>query len=265
MCPQKNKNEVVILSWNVNGIRANYKKGFFDWFQESQPDILCLQEVRATEDQIPKKLYSPEGYYAYWNSAERPGYSGTALLSKEKPINVTFGLGIAEFDNEGRTIIAEYNDFFLIGCYFPNGGQENKRVPYKLEFYRGFIDKCEELRRIKTIIFCGDVNTSHKEIDLANPKSNMKNTGFLPEERAWIDEIIEKGYVDTFRYFNPEKTEQYTWWSALTKARERNKGWRLDYFFVNIEDIERIKESFILADVMGSDHCPVGIRLKIKN
>jgi len=256
---------ITLLSWNVNGIRAVYKKGFLDWLDEANADIVCLQETRADESQLPTLLAQPEGYRSYWNGSKRKkGYSGTALLARMEPEEVSFGLGIDEFDQEGRTVIARYPTFTLINSYFPNGGRDHGRVPFKLAFYTAFLEKCERLRaKGQTVIFCGDVNTSHKEIDLANPKSNQNTTGFLPEERAWIDQVVESGYVDTFRHFYPDLDGQYTWWSVPTRARERNIGWRLDYFFIAREALARVVDAFILPDVMGSDHCPVGLRLRL--
>ncbi len=257
--------DITLLSWNVNGIRAIHKKGFLTWLTEAAPDILCLQESRAEEPQLPAELAHPAGYHAFWNGSKRKkGYSGTALLTREKPLSVQFGLGIEEFDQEGRTVIAEYPGFTLLNCYFPNGGRDHKRVPFKLAFYDAFLSKCEWLRaQGRPVIFCGDVNTAHNEIDLARPKSNQKTTGFLPEERAWMDQAVEAGYVDTFRHLYPDLAEQYTWWSVPTKARERNIGWRLDYFFVSPDLTHRIADAFILTGVMGSDHCPVGLTLNI--
>ncbi len=256
---------ITLLSWNVNGIRAINKKGFLPWLAEAGPDILCLQETRAEEWQLPAELAQPTGYRVFWNSSKRKrGYSGTALLTREAPLSVQFGLGLDEFDQEGRTIIAQYPGFTLLNCYFPNGGRDHKRVPFKLAFYEAFLDKCEQLRaQGQPIIFCGDVNTAHQEIDLARPQSNKNNTGFLPEERAWLDQVVEAGYVDTFRHFQPDLAGQYTWWSMVTKARGRNVGWRLDYFFVAAELLEAAAEAFILPEVMGSDHCPVGLRLRV--
>jgi exodeoxyribonuclease-3 len=214
---------------------------------------------------LPAKLAQPDGYRAYWNASRRKrGYSGTGLLTKEEPLTVEFGLGIDEFDQEGRTLIAHYPTFTLINCYFPNGGRDHSRVPFKLAFYDAFLKKCHSLRvQGQKIIFCGDVNTAHQEIDLAHPRANQNTTGFLPEERAWIDRVIDAGYVDTFRHFFPDATEKYTWWSMPTKARERNVGWRLDYFFVVAELLERVADAYILPEVMGSDHCPVGLRLQV--
>jgi exodeoxyribonuclease-3 len=253
---------LILLSWNVNGIRAIHRKGFLPWLQKTAPDILCLQETKAMESQLPAELAQPEGYHAYWHSAERKGYSGTALITRDEPLSIQFGLGLEEFDQEGRTIIAEYPTFTLINCYFPNGSRDHSRVPFKLAFYDAFLEKCEQLRkRGQPVVFCGDINTAHRWIDLAHPNSNQKMTGFLPEERAWIDKVVETGYVDTFRYFYPETTGQYTWWSMPTRARERNIGWRLDYFFVASELMKQVTAAFILPEVMGSDHCPVGLRL----
>ncbi|MCO6452388.1 MAG: exodeoxyribonuclease III [Caldilineales bacterium] len=256
---------MTLLSWNVNGIRAVHRKGFLDWLGEAAPDILCLQETKAEAEQLPWELRQPEGYHAVWNGSRRKkGYSGTGLISRLEPEDVQFGLGVEEFDQEGRTIIAHYPDFTLINCYFPNGGRDHSRVPFKMAFYDAFLALCEELRAAgRAVIFCGDVNTAHNEIDLANPKSNQNTTGFLPEERAWLDRITADGWVDAFRYFYPDLAGQYSWWSMPTKARERNVGWRLDYFFTAPEVIGRVDDAFILPDVMGSDHCPVGITLRV--
>jgi exodeoxyribonuclease-3 len=255
---------ITLVSWNINGARAIHQKGFLEWLEVASPDILGLQETRAEEGQLPSALAQPEGYRGYWNASRRKkGYSGTAILTQLEPIEVSYGLGIEEFDQEGRTIVAHYPDFTLLNCYFPNGGRDLSRVPFKLAFYDAFLAFCEELRgQSRPVIFCGDVNTAHNEIDLARPSSNSNTTGFLPEERAWIDRVVEAGYVDTFRHFYPDLSEQYTWWSMPTRARERNVGWRLDYFFVTPDLLDRLVDAFILADVMGSDHCPVGLRLK---
>jgi exodeoxyribonuclease-3 len=256
---------ITLLSWNVNGARAVHKKGLLDWLAEAAPDILCLQETRAGEAQLPATLAQPAGYRGFWNSSrKKKGYSGTALLTRPEPLNVDFGLGIKEFDQEGRTIIAQYPTFTLINCYFPNGGRDHRRVSFKLAFYDAFLDKCESLRaQGQAVVFCGDVNTAHREIDLARPRENQNTSGFLPEERAWIDRVIEAGYVDTFRHFHPDLTGGFTWWSMPTQARERNIGWRLDYFFVAREVLHRVRDAFILPDVTGSDHCPAGMRLRV--
>ncbi len=250
-----------ILSWNVNGIRAIHKKGFLDWFAEISPDMLCIQETKARREQLPEELIEVAGYSVYFAEAEKKGYSGVAIYSKMKPKNVSIGFGIAEFDSEGRTIIAEYNGFTLCNIYFPNGKMSPERLRYKMDFYDAFLEHIEDRRdNGENIVVCGDVNTAHKEIDLARPKANEKNSGFLPEERAWIDKLIETGYVDTFRMFN-ERPENYTWWDYKTRARQRNVGWRIDYFFVNSEFAPNVKSAFILNEVMGSDHCPIGIEI----
>lgn len=256
--------QVTLLSWNVNGIRAVHKKGFLEWLAQANPDIVGLQETRAEAHQLPAELARPAGYHTWWHSAkQKKGYSGTALFSKIEPLSVQFGLGIAEFDQEGRTIIAEYPQFVLLNCYFPNGSRDHSRVPFKMAFYDAFLARCDAFRaQGRPVVFCGDVNTSHREIDLANPKSNQNTTGFLPEERAWLDKVIEAGYIDTFRYLHPELPGQYTWWSVVTRARERNVGWRLDYFFVSPELLPQLQNAFILPDVTGSDHCPVGLQLR---
>jgi exodeoxyribonuclease-3 len=256
---------ITLLSWNVNGARAIYKKGFLGWLADSSPDILCLQETRADPAQLPADMLEPPGYHAYWHGSQhRKGYSGTALLTRSAPCSVQYGLGRPEFDDEGRTIIADYGSFALLNCYFPNGGRDLSRVPYKMAFYDAFLETCQRLRAAgKGIIFCGDVNTAHREIDLANPRENREHTGFLPEECAWLDEVIGQGYVDTFRHFYPDLAGQYTWWAAPMHARERNIGWRIDYFFASSEMLAAISDAFILPEVAGSDHCPVGIRLHV--
>jgi len=252
-----------ILSWNVNGIRGLEKKGFYNWFKKTSPDILCLQETKATPEQLPPHLRNTPGYYVYWSSAERKGYSGVATFTKEKPKEVKTGFGIKKFDSEGRILITEFPFFVLFNIYFPNGKQGQERLDYKLKFYDTFLSYADNLKvKGKNIVVCGDFNTAHEEIDLARPKENEKVSGFLPIERAWIDTFIDHGYVDTFRYFNKEPS-QYSWWDMKTNARERNVGWRIDYFFVNKEFLSHVKKAFILQDVLGSDHCPVGIELKI--
>ncbi len=258
--------DIYILSWNINGIRAIEKNGFIEWIHQNKPDILCLQETKVQFNQLNSNLRDIDYYHSYWNSAEKKGYSGTSIFSREEPLNVEFGLGNVSFDNEGRVIIAEYPDFILINCYFPNGGEDNCRVTFKAEFHNAFLSKCNELRhKNKAIIFCGDVNIAHTEIDLANPKSNKNKTGFLKEEREWIDMTIENDYIDTFRYFYPKAEKCYTWWSYMNNARNNNSGWRIDYFFIEKQYINRVKESFIMPDVIGSDHCPVGIKLQTEN
>jgi exodeoxyribonuclease-3 len=251
-----------ILSWNINGLRAADRKGFYKWFREESPDILCLQEIKAEVNQLPPHLRNIPGYHCYYNPSVRRGYSGVAVYTKPKPLNIKTGLGVKEFDDEGRILISEYPGFTLFNIYFPNGKQSKERLDYKLRFYDAFLNHVKKLKQSKGIIVCGDLNTAHKEIDLARPRENEKISGFLPVERKWIDRFIEQGYIDTFRYFHGEEKEAYTWWDLKSHARERNVGWRIDYFFVNEEFISNVKDSFILKDVQGSDHCPIGITLK---
>jgi len=251
-----------LLSWNVNGIRAIEKKGFFEWLQKESPDVLCLQETKARPEQLTEKFIKPAGFYSYWAAAEKKGYSGVCIYSKIEPKSVVEGLGIKEFDNEGRTLMADYGDFILFNIYYPNGGEGNKRVPFKMKFYDAFLTKAEKLRKAgKKIIVTGDINTAHTEIDLARPKENEKNTGFLPQEREWVSKFIKCGYVDTFRHFTKDGGH-YTWWDYYTAARARDVGWRIDYFFITKNLLPKLKKAFILKDVMGSDHCPVGIEIK---
>ena len=251
-----------LISWNVNGIRAVHKKGLFlGWIEEEQPDVLCLQETKAHESQLPEALTKVEGYSSWFSTPERKGYSGVALYTKEEPRSVSFGLGVEQFDNEGRTVVADFDDFVLLGIYFPNGKRSAERLRYKMEFYDAFLDYVENLRKEgRSVVVCGDVNTAHKEIDLARPKENEKISGFLPEERAWMDKFFERGYVDTFRQFHQEPGN-YSWWDTMTRARERNVGWRIDYFFTDADLASSLTDGFILPDVMGSDHCPVGIEI----
>ena len=252
-----------ILSWNVNGLRAAYKKGFLDWFNSEKPDIMCLQETKAMKEQLAPDLKEIKGYHSYFSSAEKKGYSGVAIYSKEKPIEVKHGIGIEKFDSEGRFLIAEYENFVLFNIYYPNGKARAERLQYKMDFYDAFLKYANKLKKAgKNIVVCGDVNTAHKEIDLARPKQNEKTSGFLPEEREWIDKFLDQGYLDTFRMFNDEP-EKYTWWDMVTRARDRNVGWRIDYFFASESIKKNIDSAFIMADVMGSDHCPIGITLKI--
>lgn len=253
--------KIRILSWNVNGFRAVYKKGFAEWLRKEQPDILCLQETKAEEIQIKKELAAIEGYHWVFCSGVRKGYSGTALFSKEKPLEVAKAMGHDPFDSEGRLVIATYPEFTLLNVYFPNGGSGPERLQYKMDFYAHFMKFADRLRKSgKNVIVCGDVNTAHKEIDLARPKENSKVSGFLPEERAWVDAFIGSGFVDTFRMFN-DKPGQYTWWDMKSGARARNVGWRIDYFLVNEEMKDKVKAAYIMPDVLGSDHCPIGLDL----
>ena len=252
-----------IISWNVNGIRALINKGLFDWIKAESPDILCLQETKAEPEQVPPHFRNMPGYNVFWNSADQKGYSGVVTFTKDTPVDTKKGFGIEKFDKEGRIIINEFLSFILFNIYFPNGKKNKERLEYKLDFYDTFLGYADNLKAEgKNIIVCGDFNTAHKEIDLARPKENEKISGFLPVERAWIDTFIDHGYIDTFRQFNKEPN-QYSWWDIKTKARERNVGWRIDYFFVNKEFMPNVKKAFIMKDVTGSDHCPVGIELKI--
>lgn len=251
-----------ILSWNVNGIRAAERKGLLDWVASENPDILCLQETKATADQLSAELKNVAGYEVYFNSAERKGYSGVAIYTKPQPEQVTGSFPVESFSQEGRVLAADYADFTLFNVYFPNGQSSKERLQYKMQFYDDFLVFVEEVKqRGRNIVICGDVNTAHKEIDLARPKENEKTSGFLAEERAWIDKLLAHGYVDTFRAFNQEPGN-YTYWDQMTRARNRNVGWRIDYFFVNEALAPRVKAGFILADVMGSDHCPIGIEIQ---
>ena len=252
-----------LISWNVNGIRAIMKKGFLEWFAQESPDILCLQETKCHPEQLTDQLLKTHPYQAYWASAEKKGYSGVAIYTKHQPQEVLGGLGVEEFDREGRTLIAVYEDFILYNIYYPNGGSGNKRVPFKMSFYDAFLKHVNKYKKKgKNIIICGDFNTAHTEIDLARPKANEKNTGFLPEEREWVTKFIANGYVDTFRHFTPEGGH-YTWWDYKTKARERDVGWRIDYFFISQNFLPMLKKAFIMKKVLGSDHCPVGIELQL--
>ncbi len=254
--------KVRFLSWNVNGIRAAYKKGFIDWFAKEKPEILCVQETKATKEQLPDDLINVNGYNSFFSSAERKGYSGTATYTKMKPDKVSNGIGIEKFDSEGRFLVTEFDEFMLFNIYFPNGKAKAERLQYKMDFYEAFLKHLKELlKQDKKIVICGDVNTAHKEIDLARPKENEKISGFLPEEREWIDKLLEAGFIDTLRKFN-QKPEQYTWWDMMTRARDRNVGWRIDYFFISDNLKDNLKNALILPEVMGSDHCPVGIELK---
>lgn len=253
-----------ILSWNVNGIRAAQRKGFPDWFSRESPDVLCIQETKASPEQLAPELTTVPGYHTYFSSGERKGYSGVATYSKSKPREVGYGFGIEKFDNEGRILRMDYGDFLLFNIYFPNGKSSDERLAYKMEFYDAFLDHLDQLRSAgRHIVVCGDVNTAHKEIDIARPKANEKISGFLPMERDWMDQWISHGYVDTFRMFCQEPG-QYTWWDARGGARQRNVGWRIDYFFVDEGLKDRVKSAFILPDVMGSDHCPIGIEITVE-
>ena len=250
-----------IISWNVNGIRAAHKKGFLEWLDQESPDIMCVQETKASVDQLPDALKETPGYTSYFVSAEKKGYSGVAVFTKAKPEQVTSSFPAESFSKEGRVLAVDYGEFVLLNVYFPNGKSSAERLQYKMDFYDDFLDYADGIKNSgKHVVICGDVNTAHKEIDLARSKANEGTSGFLPIERAWIDKLLEHGYVDTLRLFNQEP-DQYTYWDMITRARDRNVGWRIDYFFVNEGFVPRLKTGFILADVMGSDHCPIGIEI----
>ncbi len=254
------------ISWNVNGIRACEKKGGWDWLINSGADIFALQETKAHPDQLSPSIVNPQGYFAHFDHSKgRKGYSGVAVFSKIKPDSVDYGLGKEELDQEGRflALYFEKTKTIFINTYFPNGGGGPERLDYKLRFYDAFLAYVEKKRKAGySIIFTGDVNTAHTEIDLARPKENQDNTGFLPIERAWIDKVVDKGYVDTFRLVHGAKPEQYTYWDMKTFARERNVGWRIDYFFVSNDLKDRVKKALIFSDILGSDHCPIGLEIK---
>jgi exodeoxyribonuclease-3 len=254
--------KIKIISWNVNGIRAVLKKGLLKWMDKENPDILCLQETKAHRDQLGPDVTDHKKYHSFWHSASnKKGYSGVVTFTKEEPLFVEVGFGTEKFDWEGRVVTTEFKDFVLFNVYFPNGKQNSDRLNYKLEFYEAFLEHINKYkRRGKRVIFCGDVNTAHTEIDLARPQSNEDVSGFLPIERKWIDRVIEHGYMDSLREFHKEP-DLYTWWDLKSGARERNVGWRIDYFFVQKELKKNLKGAFILPGVMGSDHCPVGIEL----
>lgn len=253
-----------IYSWNVNGLRAVLKKGFREFLLEHKPDILGLQETKAEEAQVLAALKDlPEGYWTFC-SGVRKGYSGTAVYSPEKPLATACDVGLPACDGEGRVVRAEFADFILFNVYFPNGKSRAERLQYKMDFYEAFLVMCKDLvAQGKNVIVCGDVNTAHKDIDLARPKENRKISGFLPEECAWIDRFLAAGFHDVFREQNPELKDQYSWWDMQSRARDRNVGWRIDYFYVSTSLRSRVKKAYILADVMGSDHCPVGIDLEV--
>ena len=252
-----------ILCWNVNGIRAVQGKGFLEWLYRESPDILCLQETKAHPEQLDKELQEPHGYHAYWNYPERKGYSGAVIFTREEPLRVQYSFGVAGFDTEGRVVITEYSEFVLLNVYFPNGKKDESRLRYKMDFYDVFLQFVGLLKpKYEKLVICGDFNTAHKEIDLARPRENEKVSGFLPMERAWIDKFVAHGYIDAFRHFN-KQPNQYTWWDLKSRARERNVGWRIDYFFVSETLLPSVSKAFIMPEVMGSDHCPVGIILKI--
>jgi len=250
-----------LLSWNVNGIRAALKKGFLQWLDTEKPDVLCLQETKLQAEQIPAELVAPLGYKSCWSHADKKGYSGVAIFVNNDNAILTDGFGDPKFDSEGRTVVADFDEFVLINGYFPNGGMGPERLQYKLDYYASLLDYIKNLRDSgKHVVITGDYNTAHNEIDLAHPEANRKRSGFMDIEREWLDKYVEAELVDTFRTLHPDEVA-YSWWDYRTRARERDIGWRIDYFFVDSAFMLRIKRAFILKDVMGSDHCPVGIEV----
>ena len=250
-----------LISWNVNGLRACVQKGCLDFFREAEADFFCVQETKLQEGQISLEL--PEGYEGYWNYAQKKGYSGTAIFTKHKPLSVANGIGIQEHDQEGRVITLEYESFYLVTCYTPNSQSELARLPYRMEWEDALLCYLDGLRGRKPVVFCGDLNVAHQEIDLKNPKTNRRNAGFTDEERAKFTEFLAHGYVDTFRYFYPDTEQVYSWWSYRFKAREKNAGWRIDYFVVSEELKERLADAKIHTQVLGSDHCPVELEIRL--
>ena len=251
-----------IVSWNVNGLRAVCKKGFLDWFLSKKPDIVCLQETKMSEIQLPDELKDIKGYHSFFSEAEKKGYSGAGLFSKEKPDKIIKELGVKHFDSEGRMIRADYKNFILFNVYFPNGKASGERLKFKMDFYDTFLDYINTLKKKgKNLIICGDVNTAHTEIDLSRPRENETVSGFLPEERAWIDHLVASGFIDTFRIFEKDGGH-YSWWDYKTRARERNVGWRIDYFFISESLKKNIRSASMQSDIMGSDHCPIDIDIR---
>lgn len=248
-----------LVSWNVNGIRACLGKGFMESFQRLDADIFCLQETKVVEGQVALQL---DGYEQYWNYSVKKGYSGTAIFTREKPLAVSRGIGIEEHDQEGRVLCAEYPDWYLVTVYTPNSQNELARLPYRMQWENAFLDWLKALEAKKPVIFCGDLNVAHKDIDLKHPKTNRKNAGFTDEERGKFTDLLAAGFIDSFRHFYPDRTEAYTWWSYMMKAREKNVGWRIDYFITSQSLSPRLVDARIHPDVMGSDHCPVELLLK---
>ena len=253
-----------LISWNVNGLRAVINKGFKNFYNDIKADIMCLQETKMQQDQISMDINEMfKDRYVYWNSAEKKGYSGTVVVSKIKPINVTYGLGKEEHDKEGRIITLEFEKFYLVNCYTPNSKRELERLDYRMIWEDEVRSYLKELDKMKPVVYCGDLNVAHNEIDLKNPSSNHHNAGFTDEERSKMTELLNAGFIDTFRYKYPEKTGAYSWWSYMFHARENNAGWRIDYFIVSDSIKDKIEDAKILSDVMGSDHCPVELDLKV--
>ena len=252
--------EKKMISWNVNGLRAAAGKTFFDAFHELDADIFCIQESKLQEGQIELDL---PGYYDYWNYAEKKGYSGVAMFTKEKPVNVSYGLGIPEYDREGRVITLEFPDYYVLTCYTPNSQNELKRLDYRMEWEDAFFAYIKGLDQKKPLIYCGDLNVAHEEIDLKNPSTNRRNAGFTDEEREKMTRVLTNGFVDSFRYLHPEEKDAYSWWSYRMKARERNVGWRIDYFIVSERLKDRIQGASIHSEILGSDHCPVELKINL--
>jgi len=247
-----------IISWNVNGLRACVEKGFLEFFRQEDADIFCIQETKLQEGQINLEL---DGYYQYWNYAVKKGYSGTAVFTKEKPITVNYGIGIEEHDSEGRVLTLEFEDFYMVTVYTPNSKRELERLQYRMDWEDCFREYVKKLDNMKPVIMCGDLNVAHKEIDLKNPGSNRRNAGFTDEERGKFTMLLDDGFIDTFRYFYPDKIDAYTWWSYMFKAREKNVGWRIDYFCASERLKDKLLDAKIHSDVLGSDHCPVELTL----
>lgn len=248
------------FSWNVNGFRAVLKKGFMDFFEKSSPDIMALQEIKLSEGQID---FNIDGYYTYWNYAEKKGYSGTAIFTRKKPISVKYGIDIEEHNHEGRVITLEYNNFYFVTVYTPNSKDGLLRLPYRMTWENDFLSYLNELKKNKPIILCGDLNVAHKEIDLKNPKTNTKSAGFTKEEREKFDNLINNGYIDTFRFIYPNIEHAYTWWSYRGRARENNAGWRIDYFITSNDICDKISDSIIHSNILGSDHCPIQLNINL--
>lgn len=250
-----------IYSWNINGLRSSHKNGFLEWFYNESPDILGLQEVKSATESLPEEIRNPKGYHSFFHPAKKGGYSGVAVYSKEEPDEVVVGLGEEKFDDEGRVLTCYFREFVFITAYFPNSGRQG-RLEFKLSFNDSFLAHVEKIKKSGLpVVFCGDLNVAHEEIDLARPKENNGRAGFHPDERAWVDEVVSAGYIDTYRYFYPEKKDAYTYWDQITRARDRNVGWRIDYFFISRNLLPKLKGANILSNVYGSDHCPVSISL----
>lgn len=248
-----------LISWNVNGLRACVTKGFLDFFGEADADIFCLQETKLQPGQLTLEL---PGYYQYFNSAEKKGYSGTAIFTRQEPLSVSYGIGMEEHDHEGRVITLEFPEYYVVTVYTPNSQRELTRLDYRMRWEDDFLSYLKKLEENKPVIFCGDLNVAHQEIDLKNPKTNRKNAGFTDEERAKMTALLDRGFIDTFRYFYPDQTDAYSWWSYQFQARAKNVGWRIDYFIVSESLKDRLEDAKIYADILGSDHCPVGLLLR---